>query len=136
MRGRVKTSLAPGACLAFSRFSQPQVSGWAGNSFYCQDPPGHKALGQRGDHGRTPWTRTVDAGFAYTPAWAAKKLSLELKVFNLFNSQTVTEYYEFSEKGGNNPSPVTGLPEPDPDFLNEVNYQTPRSVHFVVRYKF
>ena len=22
------------------------------------------------------------------------------------------------------------------DFLNEVNYQTPRSVHFVVRYKF
>ena len=78
----------------------------------------------------------MDAALAYTPNWANQKLSFELKVFNLFNSQTVTEYYEFSERGGNILPPDTSLPDTDPDFLNETNYQTPRSVHFVVRYKF
>ena len=51
-------------------------------------------------------------------------------MFNVLNSQEVTEYYEFSQYGGAN-SRVQ-----DADFLNDLNYQTPRSVQFVARYEF
>ena len=106
------------------------ASFWAGNSFYCADENGDQVLGSRGDRGRTPWTRSFDAAIAYKPNWANQKLSLELKVFNVLNTQEVTEYYEFSQYGG------SGSPVQDPDFLNELNYQTPRSAQFIVRYKF
>ena len=103
---------------------------WSGNSFYCDDGNGNQVLGHRGDRGRTPWTRTLDASLAYVPNWANKKLSLELKVFNVLNAGKVTEFYEFSQGGGSN-SAVE-----DPDFMNEINYQSPRTAQFIVRYKF
>lgn len=103
---------------------------WSGNSFYCDDGNGNQVLGHRGDRGRTPWTRTVDASLAYTPNWANKKLSLELKVFNVFNAGKVTEYYEFSQYGGSNSRLE------DPDFLNNQNFQTPRSMQIIARYRF
>ena len=107
------------------------ASFWSGNSFYCDgDGDGDSELGNRGDRGRTPWVRSLDAGVAYMPKWADQQLAFEVKVFNVFNNQSVTEYYEFSQRGG------SGSPEPEPDFLNAVNYQAPRSVQFVVRYEF
>src|SRR5690606_32522168 len=63
------------------------AAGWAGNSFYCKDASGNKVLGHRGDRGRTPWITSMDAGIGYQPAWADKKLTIELKFFNVLNSQ-------------------------------------------------
>lgn len=124
------------------------LSAYSGSSFYCLDPNGpirqplpddgdpntppefaNYSQGNRGDRGRTPWTRTIDAGVSYTPHWANDKLSLQLKVFNLLNSRTVTEYNETSTS-------VSTQASTNPDFLNDVNYQTPRSVRFTVRYEF
>jgi hypothetical protein len=103
---------------------------YAGSSFYCADANGNQVAGHRGDRGRTPWIYNLDLSLGYTPEWADKKLTLEARVFNVFNTQRVTEYNENSQLG-------SGLsPEPDLNFLNAVNYQTPRSVEFVVRYEF
>ena len=65
----------------------------------------------------------------YTPAWAGGNLDLQMKVFNVLNSQTVTEYNEASASF----QTQTTL---DPDFLNDVNYQAPRFVRCTARYKF
>ncbi len=120
------------------------IANYAASSFYCLDPNGtyvdtrgttntaddiRYKLGNRGDVGRTPWTRTLDLGVSYTPGWAAGKLNLQMKVLNVLNSQTVTEYNETSQTS--RASRVTA-----PDYLNDVNYQTPRSVRFIARYTF
>jgi len=101
---------------------------WSASSFYCPDADGNTVLGQRGDRGRTPWTYNLDMSAAYKPHWAGDHLSMEMQVFNVFNIQRVTEYQERAERGGN------ATKEPDPNFGNIVNYQTPRSVQFIVRY--
>ena len=50
-------------------------------------------------------------------------------MFNVLNSQDVTEFNEGSQ------STRTQL-QSDPDFLNDLNYQTPRSLRFTARYEF
>lgn len=105
-------------------------SQWSGSSFYCRDANGNDVLGSRGDRGRTPWIFSVDASVTYAPAWAGKHLSFDLKVFNVFDTQRVTEYNENSALGTNNSQ------EPDLNFLNRVNYQAPRSVQIGVHYTF
>ena len=52
-----------------------------------------------------------------------------MDVFNLFNNDSVTEYNEAGDISANS---VTL----SPDFLNDVNYQAPRSVRFSARYDF
>jgi hypothetical protein len=104
---------------------------WAGNSFYCKDASGNPVLGHRGDRGRTSWITTLDAGVAYRPNWGNKKLTFELKLFNMLNAQRVTKYNEFSELGSTNVEQYA-----DPDYGNIVNYQAPRSGQFTVRYEF
>jgi hypothetical protein len=54
---------------------------------------------------------------------------VQLNVFNLLNTQRVTEYDEkgdlsLEDEGQN------------PDFLHDLNYQTPRSVRLTMRYAF
>ncbi|MGO4551641.1 carboxypeptidase regulatory-like domain-containing protein [Lysobacter sp. 2RAF19] len=123
---------------------------YSASSFYCPDANGQFAvpdagadgvagtaddferryrLGNRGDQGRTPWTQTLDLGVSYTPTWAQKKLTLQMTVLNVLNAQTATEWNETSQ--------TTRLDAATrPDYLNDVNYQTPRSVEFVARYRF
>ncbi|MFC3549936.1 TonB-dependent receptor domain-containing protein [Lysobacter cavernae] len=103
---------------------------YAASSFYCRNAAGEDVLHNRGDQGRTPWVYNLDASVAYTPNWANKKLTLEMKVFNIFNIQRVTEYEETSAYGGN------AAQAPDLNYLNVVNYQSPRSVLFSARYQF
>lgn len=105
------------------------LNAYGPSSFYCLDENAESFLSNRGEFGRTPWTKSVDLSLAYTPSWAAKKLTLQVDVFNAFNSQKVTEYYEVSENSRSTPTP-------EPNFLNDVNYQTPRSLRFTARYEF
>jgi len=122
------------------------IGNYSGSSFYCLDPSGNivdagedgvegteddirYSLNNRGNRGRTPWNRTFDLGVTYTPKWANDKLTFQAKVFNVLNSRRVTEYNEGSQ--------ATAVQQfTDPDFLNDLNYQTPRSVRFTVRYEF
>lgn len=106
---------------------QGNLSGYSGSSFYCLNAEGTRELRQRGDEGRTPWTWTFDLAAAYIPNWADNKLRIKLDVFNLFNNDRVTEYNEFSEASRDVISP---------NYLNDGNYQTPRSFRLTARYDF
>ena len=96
------------------------------SSFYCLDENGDRVLTNRGDNGRTPNTWSMDLSGAYKPNWA-KGLLFKVDVFNVFNNGKVLEYNEVKEAGRD---------RLDPNYLNDVNYQTPRSVRFTVRYDF
>lgn len=101
---------------------------YAASSLYCRNAAGEQELTQRGQFGRTPWTYTVDLGVSYYPQWA-DGLVLQLNVFNLLNTQRVTEY---SEKG----DLTLESSGQNPNFLNDLNYQSPRSVRLTARYNF
>lgn len=103
------------------------LGAYSGSTFYCLNPDGSRTLHQRGDMGRTPWVWTFDASVAYTPNWADGKLKFKLDVFNLFNNDKVTEYNEFKESTRDVISA---------DYMNDLNYQTPRSLRMTVRYDF
>ncbi|MCL1635323.1 TonB-dependent receptor [Luteimonas sp. SX5] len=102
---------------------------YSASSFYCINEQGVTTLGHRGDRGRTPWSRTFDASLAWTPKFGPGQLTIQLDVFNLLNSQTVTEYNETGEVN-------RAAPTRDPDFLNEQNFLTPRSARLTVAYEF
>lgn len=114
----------------FGNIDDSKLSRYSGSSFYCKLPDGTTELRSRGSAGRTPTTWSFDASVTYVPSWARKHLKLNMTVFNLFNNQTVTEYNEFSATGS------AAANTYDPNFLNKVNYQTPRSVMFSARVEF
>lgn len=103
------------------------LNAYSGSSFYCLNDDGTRELRQRGDAGRTPWSWTLDMSAAYVPSWADNKLKFKIDVFNVFNNGKVTEYNEFKEASRDVISP---------NYLNDVNYQTPRSLRFTVRYDY
>lgn len=108
------------------------ISAYSSSSFYCPDrEAGEMVLTRRGEFGRTPWTWELDLNVAYTPAWANQQLTLQLDVFNLLNNDKVTEYNETSQlirPTAANPAPI------DANFLNDRNYQQPRSIRLSARY--
>jgi hypothetical protein len=100
------------------------LAAYGPSSFFCQGE-----LGNRGDYGTTPWIYNFDLGVAYNPTWA-ENLEMKMDIFNVFNRQQVTEYEETGDSGS------ATNPLANPNFLNAVNFQTPRSVRFTVRYRF
>lgn len=105
------------------------LNAYGPSSFYCLAPNGTRYLSNRGDFGRTPWTKSFDLSLAYVPSWAGKKLTLQADIFNVLDASKVTEYYEVSENN-------RATPTVEPNFLNDVNYQAPRSLRFTARYEF
>ena len=103
------------------------LNAYAGSSFYCLNENGTRTLRTRGDEGRTPSIWSFDFSTSYTPNWADKKLKFKLDVFNLFDNDKVTEFNEFKEATRN----VLSV-----NYLNDVNYQTPRSMRLTVRYDY
>lgn len=103
------------------------LNAYAGSSFYCLNENGTRTLRTRGDEGRTPSIWNFDLSASYTPNWADKKLKVKLDVFNLFNNDKVTEFNEFKEATRNVLSQ---------NYLNDVNYQSPRSMRLTLRYDY
>ena len=124
----------PVNCLGYAPVGDDLDSGtlsfYGSSSFYCVQPNGSTSIGQRGQEGRTPWTWNADASIGYTPGFADGKLTFQATVFNLFNQKRVTEYSETSAIGSATSNTFS------PNFLNDVNYQAPRSVRFSARYDF
>ena len=100
---------------------------YSGSAFYCLNDDGVRELRTRGDEGRTPNFWSMDLSGSYVPNWADGKLKFKVDVYNVFNNDKVLEYNEFREAGRD---------VFDPNYLNDVNYQTPRSVRFTVRYDY
>jgi hypothetical protein len=70
------------------------------NAYYCNtlqnalngNPVSNSILYTRGSYARLPSTKQVDLDIGYDWAYGKNAFSLDLKVLNLFNSQTVTSY--------------------------------------------
>ncbi len=82
--------------------------------------------GNRGDHGRTEWMRSLDLNVAYKPKFAAGNLTLKLDVFNVFNEHAATSVWERGESR-------TGQPMQD-TYLLPTGFQAPRQFRFMVQY--
>lgn len=130
----VLSSGRPVNCLGFAPVGDDLDSGslafYGSSSFYCKQSDDSVVLGRRGQEGRTPWTWVMDASVTYVPAWADKKLLMKATVYNVFQMQRVTEFQETSSTGSATSNTF------DPNFLNNLNYQTPRSIELSARYEF
>ncbi len=107
-------------CFGFHPVQRP---GYYNSYFYCDG-----VQVPRGTAGRLPWTRKLDLNVAWTPAFADKKLTFKVDVFNVFNAQDAVNVNEFGEDAG-------GVLQPNV-YKSATGYQTPRSVRFMVQYDF
>jgi hypothetical protein len=104
------------------------------SSYYCLNDAGQTVLTQRGDQGRTPWTSTLDLQFAYSPKIGKDKLTFQVDVFNVLNSQAVAETNEIRDY-----SRATSILAPGQLSMNyglPTSFQAPRSVKLTARYEF
>ena len=72
--------------------------------------------------------------FAYLPKFGTHKLTLQVDVFNVFNSQKVTEVDEQRDYSRATTSDVEG--RLNLNWRRPTSYQTPRGVRFTARYEF
>lgn len=135
----------PISCIGFVPPTVPDfnsVDGHSGSgaytsasSYYCVNPAtGKSELVPRGSRGRTPWTTQLDAQVAWTPKIGNGRLTLQVDVFNIFNSQKVVRVNEVADYSRATTSAVEG--KVNPNYLNPTDYQEGRSVLFTGRYEF
>lgn len=91
----------------------------------------------RGESFESDWLKVLDLTFAYDLSEVfdipGDSLVLRADVFNVFDFQSATDYWEFGEIDvGNYPGPGAV----DPDYGKPTAYQAPRSVRFSVAYRF
>lgn len=128
----------PRDCYSYWPYAKP---GLYNNAYYayCGVPGGQTAVNNpnvtpdagyeyspRGSKGETPWTSTFNVNVAYTPGWF-KGLTLQADVFNLFDKQVPTAYYERSASSRTTVNQQYG---------RVLYYSSPRSVRFTARYDF
>lgn len=104
------------------------------STYYYLNKDGVTVLGQRGTEGRTPWTHTLDLQLAYTPKIGKDKLTLQMDIFNVFNTQTATELNEQNDYSRDTTDPAPG--RLSLNYGNPTGFQTPRTVRLTARYEF
>jgi len=86
---------------------------------------------------RTPFVRQVDAQASYAvPMGGRRHLTLIADVFNLFNTQTVLMYDQWTQLTGLVPNPDFGAPITHVFAEHPPQFQTPRQVRFGARFAF
>jgi hypothetical protein len=98
------------------------AAAYGNESFYCAGE-----LQPRGSRGRLPWQYKLDLGVEYRPSFL-ESFSLKLDVFNLFNSQHVTEVIETGERGE--------IGSVNQNFGRPSSFQQPRTVRVSANYNF
>ena len=135
----------PISCIGFVPETVPDfdsVDGHSGSgdytsasSYYCVNPKtGKSELVPRGSRGRTPWTGQLDLQAAWTPKLGNGRLTLQVDVFNIFNTQKVVRVNEVADYSRATTSAVEG--KVNPNYLSPTDYQEGRSVLFTGRYEF
>jgi hypothetical protein len=113
----------PKVCLGYYGADESDPTSYAGITSGIYHYCGGKAT-PPGSTGSTPWTHTLDLTLDYRPKWADHKLKFDLSVFNVFNSQTPTQYSAFY---GTIATPNSGYGLVD-------GYMQPRYARFSVAY--
>ncbi len=120
----------PKSCLGFfgGDINNPQDPAGYGSSYHFCDGK----IERPGDAGRNPFTKLLALSVEYRPEWAAKKLALDLDVFNVFNQQVKTQSYpQYGSTGALNPS--YGRPfGASPNY----GYTAPRTMRLGIRYDY
>jgi carboxypeptidase family protein/TonB-dependent receptor-like protein len=84
---------------------------------------------------RTPWTKPVSAGVSYDLKFGARNLLLIADVFNVFNTQTILDYDNFSDLRFNVANPDFGTAGVS-GVVSGQQLATPRQFRIGVRYEF
>jgi hypothetical protein len=100
---------------------------------------GVTTLTQRGTGPRTPWTRNFDIQAAYMLKLPnANKMTLALDIFNIFNTQTVTEWNEVRDfsRGTSIGTSVASPGQFNMNYRSPTSFMSPRSARITARYEF
>ena len=84
---------------------------------------------------RTPWTRPVNAGASYNLKVGGRNLALIVDAFNVFNTQTILDYNNFTELQFGVPNPDFGAAGVS-GVVSGQQLTTPRQFRIGVRYEF
>ncbi|WP_425477448.1 TonB-dependent receptor [Dyella solisilvae] len=76
---------APIACLGYYGTNESNPSGYGSRYRWCAGKPS-----TLGTIGRMPWTKLLDLGVTYRPAFADKKLAFNFNIFNVLNERKPT----------------------------------------------
>ena len=105
------------------------------STYYYLNSQGVTVLGQRGSEGRTPWNHTLDLQAAYTQKLGRNKLTLQMDIFNVFNTQQATELSEINDFSRG--TTTVGQPgRVSLNYGNPTSFQAPRAVRLTARYEF
>ena len=134
-------TVASGRPLSCIGFVPPSVRDYAGasqyttaSSYYCLNAAGTTVLTQRGTVGRTPWTSSLDVSFAWTPKVGPGKLTMQMDIFNIVNSQKATELNEIRDFSRQ----TSGVPpgQLSQNYGQPTSLESPRAVRLTARYEF
>lgn len=131
----------PRSCIGFVPSTVADYAGSSAygtaSSFYCVNDAGNTVLVQRGSVGRTPWVGSLDLQFAYLPKMANKqKLTLQVDVFNVFNSQKAVEVDEIQDFSRATSGGAAGTGQQSLNYGSPSSFQTPRYVRLSARWEF
>jgi len=102
----------------------PGGTPWYGATYYLQQPDGSFEFTPRGTAGRTDWITQLNLSAIYSFAWGdSANIELRAEVFNLFDSDSVDEVYEYPEEQAD----LFKLP---------MSYQQPRYLRFGAAVRF
>jgi outer membrane receptor protein involved in Fe transport len=118
--------------IGFNAQSGTPLTALAANPFYDSDgeipetPRGFGFETTDGFRDRTPWTHSLDLHLDYRiPPFGTRRLLLLADVFNLFDTQEVTGYDNYTE---------SAFQVPNPDFGRVMSYQAPRQFRIGARF--
>jgi outer membrane receptor protein involved in Fe transport len=111
----------PKSCLGYF-VDETDPIGYGSSYHYCDGQISHP-----GDAGNQPWTKRLDLGVSYRPAFADHKLSFGVNVFNVFNeNKPLQSIYRFET----NPSTLSNT------YGMGNFYEDPRYVRFSATYDY
>ncbi len=112
----------PKECLGFFGTQEADPVSYGGDYHYCFGKPTPP-----GSTGFTPWTKKLNLGLRYAPAFADHKLAFQMNVYNVFNEQKVVQI---------NPNSVTDPYSVSSTWNIPAFYEQPRYVRFSVSYDY
>jgi hypothetical protein len=117
-------------CLGYFGPNETDPTGYGANYHWCNGLIAHPGATH------TPWTKTLNLGVRYTPAFADSKLAFKLDVFNVFNEQKATQTDPGFDVGNPNGSTTTADYIMSNTYHMAISREAPRYVRFSVSYDY
>ena len=105
---------------------------YGANSWYCDGE-----LTPRGSQLKSDWFKSLDLGLVFKPSYGSLdgNLTLRFDVFNVLNSDAIQDLNEYGDQGFSGHFTGTAT-DPDPNYGQTTQYQSPRSMRIGINYVF